>query len=176
MCRARVASTVQVEFPDVYWTWTIAIRTMIFFLQTTLSFLLYDRDVNWQSQSDDFMGSCILMRIISVKVLQCAFRYPRLWIRKSSSSCWPGDAVSFSSLLLLCALTDVPNWPNSAWSIKTDYALYAPTTATVESARSSPNPLLLTQVYVPLWETSAQTKLTLEMWMPHLSQVFSYLS
>ena len=28
--------------------------------QTTLSFLVYDRDVNWQAQSDDFMGSCNL--------------------------------------------------------------------------------------------------------------------
>lgn len=30
------------------------------FTKTTLSFLVYDRDVNWQGQSDDFMGSCNL--------------------------------------------------------------------------------------------------------------------
>lgn len=29
-----------------------------FFYQITLSFLVYDRDNNWQSKSDDFMGSC----------------------------------------------------------------------------------------------------------------------
>ncbi|XP_044164205.1 tricalbin-1-like [Acropora millepora] len=30
------------------------------FTKTTLSFLVYDRDSNWQGQSDDFMGSCNL--------------------------------------------------------------------------------------------------------------------
>ena len=28
--------------------------------QTSISFLVYDRDVNWQGQADDFMGSCNL--------------------------------------------------------------------------------------------------------------------
>ena len=41
--------------------------TMLFdFPQNAMSFLLYDRDVNWQLQSDDFMGSCSLcMNIVS---------------------------------------------------------------------------------------------------------------
>jgi len=30
------------------------------FTKTSVSFLVYDRDVNWQGQSDDFMGSCNL--------------------------------------------------------------------------------------------------------------------
>ena len=32
----------------------------LLFFQTSVSFLVYDRDVNWQGQSDDFMGSCNL--------------------------------------------------------------------------------------------------------------------
>ena len=37
--------------------------------QTTLSFLVYDRDSNWQGQSDDFMGSCNLQMTLVRDIL-----------------------------------------------------------------------------------------------------------
>lgn len=37
--------------------------------QTTLSFLVYDRDSNWQGQSDDFMGSCNLQMTLVRNIL-----------------------------------------------------------------------------------------------------------
>ena len=43
----------------------------VFFFQTSVSFLVYDRDVNWQGQSDDFMGSCNLeMTLVRNMLLQ----------------------------------------------------------------------------------------------------------
>lgn len=39
------------------------------FTKTTLSFLVYDRDVNWQGQSDDFMGSCNLQMSLDEPVV-----------------------------------------------------------------------------------------------------------
>lgn len=37
--------------------------------QTTLSFLVYDRDSNWQGQCDDFMGSCNLQMTLVRNIL-----------------------------------------------------------------------------------------------------------
>ena len=43
---------------------------MFVVFQTSVSFLVYDRDVNWQGQSDDFMGSCNLeMTLVRNKLL-----------------------------------------------------------------------------------------------------------
>lgn len=39
------------------------------FTKTSVSFLVYDRDVNWQGQSDDFMGSCNLEMTLEEPVI-----------------------------------------------------------------------------------------------------------
>lgn len=44
-------------------------KPFFIFPQTNVSFLVYDRDVNWQGQSDDFMGSCNLQMTLVCYIL-----------------------------------------------------------------------------------------------------------
>jgi len=58
--REKVKTTPHVS-GSVNPVWESVVEFMVKdFTKTTLSFLVYDRDVNWQGQSDDFMGSCNL--------------------------------------------------------------------------------------------------------------------
>ncbi|XP_078344796.1 uncharacterized protein LOC144630322 isoform X2 [Oculina patagonica] len=69
--------------------------------KTTVSFLVYDRDVNWQGQSDDFMGSCNLEMSMEEPVIikrKIELKYKVFGKKRSEDSTMKAGSLIVSSV------------------------------------------------------------------------------
>lgn len=92
----------------------VALKHKMFVFQTSVSFLVYDRDVNWQGQSDDFMGSCNLqMTLVRNRLLQNILK-SRIIENKWKTL----------SIILLLEITVEVNKTSAWWLIRLNMVVY----------------------------------------------------
>lgn len=71
------------------------------FTKTNVSFLVYDRDVNWQGQSDDFMGSCNLQMTLDEPAIikrKLELKYKVFGKKRSDDSIMKAGSLTVSAV------------------------------------------------------------------------------